>query len=83
LDDTSVAHLIVHHNKVLRSHLIDGLDFDIEELANGILGKLTVKEDVIISKPVQICFGTLEKEGTQRIALDVNIQRKARVSIRP
>jgi Fe-S cluster assembly scaffold protein SufB len=81
LDDTSVAHLIVHHNKVLRSHLIDGLDFDIEELANGILGKLTVKEDVIISKPVQICFGTLAKEGTQRIVLDVNIQRKARVSI--
>jgi len=81
IKDSSVAHLIVHDNKVLGSHLIDGLTCNIEELKDGIRAGITIAENKIITKPVQICFGMLPQEGIQKIFMDITIQPKASVAI--
>ncbi len=81
LKDTSIAHLIVHHNKVLGANLVDGLKIDIDETSDGIDARISVEENKIIIKPVHICFGMLPEEGIQKIVLDIGIRSGASVSI--
>jgi hypothetical protein len=79
--DPDVAHLTVHHNEVLGSHLVPGLHVDVESFEDGINAKISVDEGVEIGKPVHICFGMLPEEGIQRINMNVDIEKNAKISI--
>lgn len=81
LHKSDVAHLVIHENKVIGSHLVPGLTVDVEELDDGIRAYIRVKEGAIIPKPVQICFGMLPEDGVQRVVMDVVIEDHASVSI--
>lgn len=81
LDDPDVAYLVVHHNQVIGSQLIPGLEVDVTELDNGIDAHITLREGTIVEKPVHFCFGMFPETGVQRILLAVNIEKNAKISL--
>jgi len=70
LNDPEVAHLIIHHNKVLGLKSLEGLEVSTEELTDGVKIDILLKEGVKITKPVHLCFGMLINQGIQRIYLN-------------
>lgn len=76
-----VAHLTIHHNKVIASHLLPGLEADVSELADGIEAEITVKNGVVIPKPIHMCFGMLPEEGLQHIVLNIHMEEHSRASV--
>ncbi len=76
-----IAHLFIHHNKVLGKRTLDGLTVDTEEIEDGVKVRLHLAEGVIIKNPVHLCFGLFHQEGTQRIIMDVKIEKRAKISI--
>ena len=81
LKDPNTAYLVVHHNQVLGSHLVPGLEMDIDELEDGIKADIRLKAGTVVEKPVHICFGMFPESGTQRILLHVNIEKGSKVSL--
>jgi Fe-S cluster assembly scaffold protein SufB len=79
--EPGVAHVKIHANKVLGLHLVSGLTVDADELSDGIRATLTVKENHEIEQPVRICFGLLEKNGTQKIGMKIRLESQSRVAI--
>ena len=81
LNDPDVASLVVHHNQVLGSHLVPGLQVDVDELEDGIKADIRLQEGSVVKKPVHLCFGMMPETGIQRIILNINIEKNAKVSI--
>ncbi|MBD3309220.1 SufBD protein, partial [candidate division KSB3 bacterium] len=81
LNDPEVAYLVVHHNQVLGSHLIPGLEVDVTEIDDGIDAHITLREGTVVAKPVHFCFGMFPETGVQRILLTVNIEQGAKISL--
>ncbi len=66
-----IAHLEVHGNEVVGSHLVPGLTVDVDELDDGIEAWIHVGKGVRLAKPVHLCFGMLPTEGLQKIVMHV------------
>ena len=81
MHDPEAAHLVVHHNEVLGKKLVPGLNIEIESIEDGINAKISVDEGIKIQKPVHICFGMLPEQGIQRINMDIDIKKDAKVAI--
>jgi len=79
--DSNIAHLVVHKNKVIGSHLVKGLILEPQETANGVDIKLTVEKGIKIENPVHLCFGVLPKEGIQEINIKVKIEDGAEIKM--
>ena len=79
--DSKVAHLVVHKNKVLGSHLVEGLILDTKETDSGVDINLSIKESIRIAYPVHLCFGVLPKEGRQEIKVNALIGKGAEIAI--
>ena len=76
-----IAHLFIHHHKVVGSHLVPGLDVKVEELKDSIKVNVNVEKGAAIEKPVHMCFGMLPKTGVQRLVMDVQIGDNSSVGI--
>jgi len=79
--DSKIAHLVVHKNKVLGSHLVKGLILEPEETASGVDIKLKVEQGLKLENPVHLCFGVLPKEGVQEINIKAKIEDGAGVKL--
>jgi len=79
--DSDVAHLVVHQNKVLGANLVPGLSVDVDELDDGVAVKIEVAEGAVIERQVHMCFGVLPEKGLQRILLEVNIRSGGKVDV--
>jgi len=79
--DPDVAHLFIHHHKVVVSHLIPGLEVDVDEKEDSVKVNINVKKGAIIEKPVHMCFGMLPKTGVQHLVMDVRIGDSSSVGI--
>ena len=79
--DDDVARIEVHHNQVLGSHLVPGLEVEVEEQAEGIRAQITFREGAKIAKPVHVCFGMLPETGVQNIVLDIRAQAGSQASV--
>ncbi len=75
------AHLVVHHNSIVSSHLIPGLEADIDELPDGISARIRIKEGAKIRYPVHLCFGMMPEDGLQKIIMDIDLEERSKVSI--
>ncbi|MGB4705501.1 MAG: SufD family Fe-S cluster assembly protein [Candidatus Saccharicenans sp.] len=73
-------HVVINANRVLSSRVVDGLEIEPEEFAEGVKARLRVRRGVKIKQPVHLCFGMLPEQGIQRILLDVEIEDEAGVS---
>jgi Fe-S cluster assembly scaffold protein SufB len=76
-----IAHLFIHHHKVVSSHLLPGLDVQVKEEKDHVNVTVDVAEKTVIAQPVHMCFGMLPKEGVQRLIMEVTIRDKSQVGI--
>jgi Fe-S cluster assembly scaffold protein SufB len=81
LQDPDVAHLVIDHNRVLGMHAVPGLHMDVEELEDGIKAVVKLDEGTKLQKTVHLCFGMYPEKGIQRIIMDVDIKKDARISL--
>ncbi len=70
-----IAHLAVSGHKILSMRDVEGLEVEAKETFNGISARVTVREGVKIKNPVHLCFGVLHKKGTQKIKIDVKLEK--------
>ncbi|MHB8846627.1 MAG: SufB/SufD family protein [Nitrospirota bacterium] len=75
LADTGSAHLAASGHRILSSRTVEGLTVDARETLDGISAKVTVRAGVKLKNPVHMCFGVLHAEGTQRIEMDVRLEK--------
>ncbi|MHB1391159.1 MAG: SufD family Fe-S cluster assembly protein [Thermoleophilia bacterium] len=66
-EDSRIAHLVVHQNRVIGAHLVPGLTVEPRETAGGVDLRFAVAPGVKIEHPVHLCFGVLPTEGEQTI----------------
>lgn len=79
--NSKIAHLVVHKNKVIGSHLVDGLVLEPKETKSGVDVKLRVEKGKKIEYPVHLCFGVLPKEGVQEINIRARVEDGAGVKL--
>ena len=79
--DSKIAHLLVHKNEVIGSHLVPGLELEPKPTKDGVDIKMRVLPGTKIEFPVHLCFGVLPKEGTQIINIDAEIGENSRISL--
>jgi len=73
--DKETAHLAVSGHKILSARDVNGLEIETKETFTGIAAKVRVKRGVNIHNPVHLCFGILHKKGTQKIKMDVKLEK--------
>jgi Fe-S cluster assembly scaffold protein SufB len=81
LQDPGTAHLAVNANHILGMRTVPGLEVDVREIEDGIDARIILKKDVVVEKPVHLCFGMLPETGVQRILLDIEVGDRASVSL--
>ena len=77
LESTEIAHLVASGHKLLSMKTVEGLEVDAKETLTGISARVTVKEGTRIKNPVHLCFGVLHKKGTQKIKMDVRLEKNS------
>ena len=77
LENNEIAHLVASGHKLLSMKSVEGLEVDAKETLKGITARVTVKEGVRIKNPVHLCFGVLHKKGTQKIKMDVTLEKNS------
>ena len=80
LANKDIAHLAASGHKILSANKVEGLEVEAKETITGIEAKVTVLEGVKIKNPVHLCFGVLHKKGTQKIKMDVRLEKNASAS---
>lgn len=75
------AYLVLNLNKILKSQTIPGLVVDAKETENGLDINITVEKDVVIEKPIHMCFGVIEKEGDQLLNINIIMEEKSSANI--
>jgi len=78
---SDVAHIVVHENKVLGTHLVPGLEARAREMEDGVELSIALAPHTVVARPVHMCFGVLPESGTQRIALHVRLAEGSRMSV--
>jgi len=77
LENKDTAHLVASGHKLLSMKSLEGLEVGARETLTGISAKVTVKEGIKIKNPVHLCFGVLHKKGTQKIKMQVKLEKDA------
>ena len=77
LADAETAHLSVSGSTIVSSRLVEEIEVKTRNQWNGISAKITVREGVKLAKPMHLCFGVLHKKGTQRIKMDVKLEKNS------
>jgi Fe-S cluster assembly scaffold protein SufB len=72
-----IAHIEIHGNEVLGTHLVDGLEVTSRSLAEGVEVFIRVREGVVIKNPVHFCFGIIPDQGLQKIVSHTVIEAGA------
>jgi hypothetical protein len=76
-----IAHVFIHHHKVVSSHLLPGLEIDTKETQEEIRISVRLQKGTILEQPVQMCFGMVPKEGKQHIVTTTHIEEKAAMKV--
>jgi len=77
----NIAHIFIHHHKVVGSNLVDGLNVDVEEKKDRIDISVKIEEDTILKKPVHMCFGMINKKGIQKLNMNIDVGKNSKVGI--
>ena len=75
-----IAHIEIHGNEVLGTHLVPGLEVVSRAFEDGVEVFTTVKAGTSIKNPVHFCFGVIPDNGVQRIISHTTIEAGASAS---
>lgn len=81
LHDKNTAHLFIHHNKVISSRLLKGINVNVNELKDGVSLKIRIDDNTCFEYPVHFCFGMLPEKGIQRINLELEMGKNSEISV--
>lgn len=81
LDDERIAHVVGQGHHILSRRSVPGLQLDVEETPDAIVGKMTVQAGVTIAQPIHMCFGLAHPTGSQNIHIDVVVEERATVRV--
>lgn len=76
-ENNEIAHLAASGHKILSMRDIEGLEVKARQTLQGLSAKVIVKEGIRIKNPVHLCFGVLHRKGTQKIKMDVKLEKGA------
>ncbi len=76
-----IAHLLIHHDKVVGMHAVDGLEINTEQIKDGIKIDLRLRKGIKVKNPVQMCFGMMPKTGVQRIVMNAVVEKDAEIHV--
>ena len=79
--DADSAYLVIHHDKVLGLRGVPGIEVEPQEKSDAVHVRFVVKAGTHIVKPVYLCFGMMQREGEQKIVMDVRVEKQAKVNI--
>ena len=77
LADEDTAHIVANGHKILSMRDVEGLEVKTKETLTGISAKVVVREGTLIRNPVHLCFGILHKKGTQKIRMDITLEKNS------
>ena len=77
LENNEIAHLVADGHKLLSMKSVEGLEVNARETLTGISAKVTVKEGIKMKNPVHLCFGVLHKKGSQKVKMDVKLEKNS------
>ncbi|MDA8424861.1 MAG: SufD family Fe-S cluster assembly protein [Treponema sp.] len=72
-----IAHIEIHGNQVLGTHLVEGLEVSSRSLDQGVEVFIRVREGAVLKNPVHFCFGIIPEDGLQKIVSHTVIERGA------
>lgn len=81
LKDPDTAHLVINHNEVLGMNSVPGLHIDVDKIEDGVDIKFKLDSNVIIKKPVHLCFGMFAETGIQKIIMDIDIGENSKIAL--
>ncbi|MFB6076168.1 MAG: SufD family Fe-S cluster assembly protein [Candidatus Aenigmatarchaeota archaeon] len=81
ISNPNIAHLVLDGNEVKGSNMIPGLNVETEEMKEGVSVKVNVENGSVIEKPVHMCFGMSNREGIQKIDMEINIGDNSKINI--
>lgn len=76
-----IAHLLIHHDKVVGMHAVEGLEITTDQIEDGVKIDLRLKQGTKVKHPVQMCFGMMPKKGLQRIVMNAVIEKDAEIEV--
>jgi len=74
-----MAHLMIHGDEVYSSHLIPGLDLDVQTNGGVVEVYFRMHQGQVFNHPVNICFGIVPEKGKQEIKVDGEIEEDAKL----
>ncbi|MFW6378829.1 MAG: SufB/SufD family protein [Nanoarchaeota archaeon] len=80
-NDPRVASVVIHNNRVLSDHSVEGLEVTEKETVDGVDITIRLKEGVVIDKPVHMCFGVLHGMELQKINMDVHLEKHSSMKV--
>lgn len=75
-----IAHIFIHHHKVVQSHLLPGLKVNVKEFDDHIEVSTVVEKNTKIEKPVHMCFGMIPENGIQKMVINTELKENSSVS---
>lgn len=81
LNNPDIAHVFIHHNKVVKTQSVPGLKVETEEDEDKVKVNVTIDKNAKIKNPVHMCFGMMPKTGVQKIVMDVKALDNSSVNI--
>ncbi len=81
LKDPDTAHLVINHNEVLGMNSVPGLHVDVDQIENGVDIKFKLDQNIVVKKPVHLCFGMFAEAGIQKIIMDVDIGKNSKIAL--
>lgn len=80
LASPAVATMVVSGNRILAARTVPGIEFEAEELAQGVKATIRVLPRTRLATPVHLCFGLLPERGVQQIVAAYEIGEYADVA---
>lgn len=81
LDDEKSASLIINREQVTSKRTVPGLAVKTENIKDGIKINMTLEDNVIIDRPVHLCFGVTHKKAVQIIRLNLETGKNSSMSV--
>ncbi len=79
--DSSIAHIVVHKNRIYGMHLVDGIKVHPMETDKGAKIELIVERGKTIQYPVHLCFGIVPEQGLQEIEMRVKVEDESKIKL--
>jgi Fe-S cluster assembly scaffold protein SufB len=81
LDDEKIASLIINKDRVISSRTVPGLVVKTKNIKDGIKINIILEDNVIIERPVHLCFGVTHKKAVQIIRLNLEMGQNSSMSV--